>query len=379
MVDFSKMLEKHNEAKANGTNGEQPSTSLANFDFGSLAGFVGTSLPTISGETFIVQPGQDLEDFVPQYIPGNGEPLWTLKAGQPRNNNWREADNQWYAVRSLKDPETNTWKQEFLGPFGAEMLVFPLGTRRAQIMYPTYDEKAEDHSPLCKSNDWIKPNASFIADGTAPSTLCRVIGPNGLQEVCPMLKWSKDRNGKSIPPACTGQVVICVAFEHEGSMEVADVIFQRGSYKSGNMIAPMLRKQTRDLGLAIYAHPIRLTMAEAGVGNVPSAELLTNAAPEFTEDDHAGFGQAIAKFNKACEYLKSRAAYIPNQPQDEQEPVPAQATQAQAFRDDVNTAVNALKTKSTPKQDQITIPSGKNGKTAKSKPVQTSGDDDPLI
>jgi len=324
---------------------ENPSSALANFDFNALASQLsgmGNTITTSTGQQVALP--DNFEDIIPVNAYSTNDPIWTIVAGQARDERFYPGSDRFFALKSIKNDATGKWEKQYIGPLGdlvpsaqpdmtkpgyipptAIFSVFPLNYRFANIMFRPGDptgRPAEERQPLCKSNNSIKPNAMFIHTNAAPSPDCQIITPQGFKRICPMLDWGKTKDpitGKSRPPLCTEQIYLMVAFLHEGAMQVGEIALQKGSIQDGRNIIAELRKQMKSLGQPVYLHPIQLTNKIAGKGNVPAARLLNTVTPEFSEDDHAAFQSAIQRTNEAKDYLARQATYIPRDSDNEPE------------------------------------------------------------
>lgn len=287
----------------------------------------GFSIETTTGETLTMQPGQNLIGA----LPGGsaGEPLFRITAGQPRNERWREADNQLYAVRKMPGIDQNgkpTKYDEMIGPFGETLVVravglhLPLGLVRSYM--PKFDPNASDENrqPICHSEDGLRPDAQYYGKF---STACVKLDPRSGKVVaaCPMAQWgAKDPvTSKSQPPMCQEQYLIIAAFQDEHQNWItAELYFKGKSAPAGRTLVQQLSALT-NRNLPLYAYPIRLSLTAAGVGNtyigVMQVPTPGNEAAFYpNEEDIPELEAAAQRAQIAFQVRAERAARLPENP-----------------------------------------------------------------
>lgn len=299
MVDFNKMLEDLKNGKSLATTEQQ------------------ISIQTVDGQVIGVggDSGASLVDYL---TSGGGVSLPRITAGQPRDDRLREAANQLFVIsreQAVSERGQEEWvnNYEILGP---SIQVRPIGyslQRSYMEKYDPNDSSDELRRPLCKSTDFVYPDAEFIGKY---STCCAQLGRGGkLVTVCPMAKWGeKDAKGKQLPPACSETYVLAVMFLSEQSQEwtLAEVYMRRGNANIGKTLLQKMRMLEMK-GYPLYSLPLRLEVVEAGIGNIIGGSLVTpNDEDELREllpdqDNVAAFEEGIIRWKEAGQVRAERA------------------------------------------------------------------------
>ena len=278
------------------------------------------SITTTDGNKIDLQAGQSLFDLMPQGGGGSG-PLGRIVVGQPRDSRNREASNQFFTIKRVKDEVSSKWVNKYSAGLGAELTVYPLAVHAMRSYMPKYDEgSTESVKPLCVSESFIKPNLQY--DGVFSHQCCALNPQSGkLVPACPMALWGKKDpvTGKSNPPQCNETYVIFAALgkPYLDEPEVMEIYFRSASATNGKSLCQRLQAAQQQ-GYPMYSFPLKLTFREAGPGNAIVGELQQPLT--YDGDSVAVFETLRTRAEEAIQYRLSRANQLPGQDESADQP-----------------------------------------------------------
>lgn len=317
MVDFTKYLKNkpENQETQSMSNNSLVVPDFGKFDFGQFVK-TDTTITTTDGQQVALPDGVSLLDL--EGGGGGGEPIGSLKPGQPTDENF---PNQIYFLRPERFVDEaagkSEWKRIPYGPLGKTLEVFPIGILPSgynRSYMPKFDPRSDKQTPLCHSENGIAPDARYAGKLGGKNTTCAVLTQQGLKDVCPFAQWTEDEKGNRVPPPCGKQYVVAVAFALESDkgreMVIAEIYFKSSSASAGRDLVRTLLTLGRK-GQPLWTLPVQLQVSRAGVGNtlIPAYKA-TLSADTFTEDDRAGFEEATRRWAQALEVRARRAVTV---------------------------------------------------------------------
>jgi hypothetical protein len=153
----------------------------------------------------------------------------------------------------------------------------PILYTKGMVNFPKPYKKGQE--PVCKSNDALKPS-DRIAKPLAPT--CNKIVKRRLVPLCEHAKWTKDDDGKSVPPACN----LCynVIFKNEESDMSFFMSFRSSALKAWKKFVTQMRMLQKNL----FAVSLNLTTEqdenEYGVFYVPRLDDLEDHEPDSEKE-----------------------------------------------------------------------------------------------
>ena len=289
---------------------------VPNFDFNfGGAQSTGLTIQTTDGRSVDLPANVGLTDFMPG--GSGGEPIGQIKVGQLSDQNFAK---QFFFQRSERTVDENTGETRrqklYYGPFGAEMVVYPIGILPSHLnrsYMPKFDPRATVNEPLCRSENGIVPDAKYAGKLQGKNTQCAVIDPaKGLQIVCPFAQWGEaDGSGKRTPPPCGEQYVVCVAFEHQGGIELAECYFRSSSATEGrNLVRELAGMQRR--GETLFYMPIKLVLKLAGTGVSFVPVFNRSARVQISDEALPTFEAATQRWQDAVAHRLQRSQFVPD-------------------------------------------------------------------
>lgn len=228
------------------------------------------AIPTAGGELFIVPEGLDITDYMPE---SDNARMWRMVMGQPKNKPFPDGANQLYLTRPTSKIGADGSLEradEFRGPFGKSLTLYPVGYYLARVYLPPFNESPDaDNSPLCYSEDFVMPASRHAGKfGSVCAHLDPRTGKLAQHDKaidCPLARW-QTKNGKRVPPPCQVVYRIGAVMELDG-----EAVLVKLSFKS--IAAPSARisfesfNGLRRLNEPIWKYPITLSFIEKGNGN----------------------------------------------------------------------------------------------------------------
>jgi hypothetical protein len=147
-----------------------------------------------------------------------------------------------------KGAQVGSFVSNLTGDEVASMRCTPILYTKGMVNFPKPYKKGQE--PVCKSNDALKPSERIAKPF---NDVCNKIVKRRMVPVCEHAKWTKDDEGKSVPPACN----LCynVIFKAEDTEMSFFMSFRSSALKAWKKFVTQMRMMRRNL----FAVSINLT------------------------------------------------------------------------------------------------------------------------